>query len=116
MANSYQVVVHVDEADPTRHQMALGNVLNLLADLGDQVRAVEVVANGPGLDMFVSGAASAPMVESCREKGVGLSACANTLRSRHLDTSALLDGVEVVSSGIGQVVRRQAEGWQYVRP
>ena len=96
--------------------MALGNVLNLLTDLGDQVQAVEVVANGPGLDMFLSGAESAPMVESCRERGVVLSACANTLRSRNLDRSALLDGVEVVSSGIGQVVRRQADGWQYVRP
>jgi intracellular sulfur oxidation DsrE/DsrF family protein len=27
-----------------------------------------------------------------------------------------LDPVEVVSSGAGELVRRQAEGWAYVRP
>ncbi len=109
-------MVHVDEADAPRHRMALGNVLNLLADLGDEVKAVEVVANGPGLDMLMSGSEAAPMVQSCREKGVALSACANTLRTRGMDSSQLLEGVQVVSSGVGQVVRRQAEGWQYVRP
>jgi intracellular sulfur oxidation DsrE/DsrF family protein len=33
-----------------------------------------------------------------------------------IDRSMLAEGVTTVRSGIGELVRRQREGWAYVRP
>lgn len=113
---TYRVVIHVDESEPTKHRAVLGNVANLLTDLGPDATEVEVVAHGPGLDLLLTGTPHGEQVGALQEQGVRMLACANTLRIRDLTAADLLAGVEVVSAGIGHIVRREHEGWQYVRP
>jgi intracellular sulfur oxidation DsrE/DsrF family protein len=110
------VVVHLDEADPARQRLALANVANLLADLGPAGVPVELVVNGPGLDAALQGSALAPELAGLQGRGVVVAACANTLAARGLDRRALLPEVQVVPAGVGELVRRQWEGWAYLRP
>jgi intracellular sulfur oxidation DsrE/DsrF family protein len=42
-------------------------------------------------------------------------ACNNSLINRKIDKSALLPFVTVVPSGVAELVKKQAEGWQYLR-
>lgn len=109
------VVVHLDEADPQKHQAVLINIANLRAEMGDST-PVELVAHGPGLDALLSASPHAQALAGLIAKGMVASACANTLRGRQIDPAALVEGVRVVPAGVAQLVRRQREGWSYLRP
>jgi intracellular sulfur oxidation DsrE/DsrF family protein len=109
------VVFHLDEADPTKHALALRNMANLLDDLGEGT-PVELVMNGPGLG---AGLADAPHADRMREllgRGASVAACANSMRDNEVSVEQLIEGVHVVPSGVGQLVTRQREGWAYLRP
>ncbi len=112
----WRVVVHLDESDPNRQRLAVANLANLLDDLGDQQVVAELVANGPGLDAVLTTSTIGAELDALMVRGVAILACANTLRARHRSTADLLPGTEVVPAGISHLVRRQHEGWAYVRP
>jgi len=38
------------------------------------------------------------------------------MRAQQLSPEALLPGVGIVPAGVAQLVRRQREGWAYLRP
>jgi len=49
-------------------------------------------------------------------RGVIVAACENSMRSAGVTAEQLADGARIVPSGIAQLVRRQRDGWAYVRP
>lgn len=112
----YHVVFHLDEAEPAKHEAVLRNISNLLDDLGQERTEVELVAHGPGIDLLIGKTGQAERLSQLAQRGVVLAACANTLRERQIPHEQLVAHVTIVSSGVGELVRRQQEGWQYVRP
>ena len=111
-----RTVFHVPEGDAGYGEGAFGNAANLLADDTIEVE-VAVVANGDGVAHLRSDAPTADRVRELLEAGVDVCACGNTIRKRDgLEESDLVDGVAVVSSGMGELTRRQADGYAYVRP
>jgi intracellular sulfur oxidation DsrE/DsrF family protein len=109
------VVIHLDEGEPAKHEAVLRNIANLLDELGPGT-AAELVVHGPGLDAVLDGAPHAAAVRDLLGKGVAVAACGNTMRQRSVPASRLIPGVRVVPAGIAELVRRQREGWSYVRP
>lgn len=117
-ARTLRVVVHLDEAAPRRQRLALANVANLLdaaAASGETVE-VEVVLNGPAVAAARRSGDAAFALGRLQARGVVLVACANSLRTTGIDASELLADVVVVPAGVAHLVRRQHEGWAYVRP
>lgn len=110
----YRVVFQLDDANPDKHEAVLRNVRNTVADLGPDV-SVLVVAHGPGLGLLTGASGFADQLAGLVGQGVAFAACGNTMRRQEVPESALLPDVTVVSSGIGEVVRRQHDGWAYVR-
>lgn len=111
-----KAVFHVSTADSEVQQRAVSNVGNLLGDDTVDVTDVALVANGPGIDLLREDSAHAEGLSSLAERGVALEACGNTLQGRGLSADDLLDGVERVSSGVGELVRLQDQGYAYLRP
>ena len=56
------------------------------------------------------------MLRELQNKGVTLVACNKTMESQKLEPEDLLEGVKVVPSGVGELVKKQSEGWIYIRP
>jgi intracellular sulfur oxidation DsrE/DsrF family protein len=109
------VVVHLDEADPGKHEAVLGNIANLLAELGEAT-VIELVVHGPGLAAALSGSPHAAETRRLIGRGVSVAACGNTMRREGVRPDRLIEGVSVVPAGLAQIVRRQRDGWAYVRP
>lgn len=109
------IVVHLDEAEPDKHASVLRNIGNLLDELGDGTE-IELVAHGPGLAAAITGSPHAAQVRELLSRGVSVAACANTMREKNVSADALIEGVHVVPAGIAELVRKQREGWAYVRP
>jgi intracellular sulfur oxidation DsrE/DsrF family protein len=115
--DKYRAVFHVDEGNEARVGMALKNIENLIADLGEENVQVELVTNGRGVTALVkTPSPHQEQIERLAAKGVRFAACANSLRQAGLTPDTLLGVVEVVPSGVGELVKKQAQGWAYIRP
>ncbi len=110
----YSVVFHIDEDDESRILLLISNVRNLMVDL-ESVR-IEVVAYSMGVNVLRRNSEYSGDIAELIGRGVRFCACSNTLRAFGMDVDDLLEGVKVVSSGVGHIVRRQTEGWAYIRP
>jgi intracellular sulfur oxidation DsrE/DsrF family protein len=112
----HRVVFHVNVDLEERWQEVLTNVENLQKTLGPEGVEIEVVAHGAGIGLVQSkNAALRDRVETIEKTGPVFAACSNTLHKRELTAADLTPGVKIVDSGIAEVVRRQEEGWSYVK-
>ncbi len=109
------VVIHLDEDAPAKHEAVLRNITNLLHEVTEDT-PVELVAHGPGVGVLLSSNPHASGVRDLHSRGVRFVACANTLAQMAITPARLVDGVSVAPSGVGRLVRRQQQGWAYLRP
>lgn len=113
----YRVVFQVTSERSEAWEGAFRNIDNLIDALGADAVHVEVVVNSGGIGMArKSNAAMAGRIERLAEGGnVTFLACENTMKRRKIGMEDLLPSFGTVDSGVAQVVRRQAEGWQFVK-
>ncbi len=119
----YKVIFHIDEPSKGRADQVLMNITNLLNDLGDSSVDVELLANGGGVRALTKGAEGqaeqveqAKLVQALAKRGVRFVACQNSLDHLNMQRSDLLDLVEVIPAGVSELVRKQNQGWAYIRP
>ncbi len=111
-----RVVVQVDESNSATWNLALNNVRNAQRELGAQNIDIEVVAFGPGLDMLRDDSVVASRVEEAIAAGVRFVACRNTMQAQHLTEAVMAPGIGYAQAGVVEIIRRQAEGYSYLRP
>lgn len=110
----YRVLFHLN--DEVRAEDTLNNIDNLLQDIEGDIE-VMLVVHSKGVYPFKKNRnADRDKIEKLIKKGVRISVCNNTLDGLNLKKDDFIDGIEVVSSSVGELVRRQKEGWQYIKP
>ena len=116
---THKIAFHVDENDPKVMNMSLNNVQNVsnyYAGKGEKV-IIELVAYGPGLNMFVKGKSPVEdriSVMSMSIDDLKFSACGNTHRKMSEKAGkdvALIDGVGMAPSGVVRLVELQEQGY-----
>jgi uncharacterized protein len=116
-ARSNRVVLQVSDADPARWGLALNNAGNLQAELGGPGQVdLEIVVFGPGIGMLKSSSPVGARVASALKSGLSVVACQNTMRGQQLTPADMLPAIGYVPSGVAEIVRKQQQGWAYVRP
>ena len=115
-APTTRVVVQVSEAGPARWNLVLNNVKNLQDDLGADKVAVEIVAYGPGIGMLKLDAVTNSRITDALKSGVAVRACENTMRNQKILKADMHPGISYVPAGVVQIIKRQQEGWAYLRP
>ena len=110
------MVLQVSDADPAKWNLALNNARNVQEDLGKGNVDVEIVAYGPGLNMLKSDSKVADRLAQALDNNIGLMACENTMRNTKVQKSDMYSGISYVDAGVVHIMKRQREGWAYVRP
>ncbi len=117
-----KVLVHVSSAGREALSAAVDEIEDLLRDARASKRRlqVEVVANGPGLDLLrADDAALAGRLANLRRQypELGFVACNQTIERRRAAGRPveLLAGTVVAPSALHEVVERLRAGWIYVR-
>ncbi len=114
-----KVVFHVNEVE--RWDVALGNITNLLADAGEGAVDAIALANGHAVAVYAD-AAKVEKMKSFSEKGVKFLACRNSLKRMCAAGSVCIREenmplfVTVVPAGITEIIKKQHEGYAYVKP
>lgn len=107
------VIFHL--AEPDRFGVILDEIRNLFADPGIGSVIVEVMANSDGVYAIKQNGPHMEEAGRLSVEGVRFTACANSLRIRHLSREGIMPFVEPVPSGIGELVKRQRKGYAYIR-
>ena len=111
-----RVVFQVSDADPGKWNLALNNARNVQADLGKDNVEIEVLAYGPGLSMLKADSKVADRLAKALDSGVALLACENTMRNTNVGKEQMYYGIKYVEAGVTHLMKRQREGWAYIRP
>jgi len=109
----YKVVIQLSDNDTFIQKSILRQITNLLEALEDV--AVEVVTHSYGIDLLLAGTPFHEVIHRLEQKGVAFLVCENTLKHEKLERSQLLDTIRTVPAGVAHIVRRQAEGWGYIK-
>ena len=111
----HRVVFEVTTDSPDAWQAILNNVDNLKIALGDKTQ-VRVVAHGKGLGLLLAtNVALKERMQNASARGVIFAACENTMKKQNVKKEQLLPFATTVDSGIAEVVRKQGEGWAYIK-
>ena len=111
-----RVVFQVSDNDPVKWNLALNNARNVQQDLGAQNVEIEIVAYGPGLAMLRSESKVADRLAGALDSNVGLVACENTMKNTKVTRDQMYAGISYVQAGVTHIMKRQREGWAYIRP
>ena len=112
----YKVIFQVSDNDPAKWNLTLNNAKNVQTDLGKQNVEIEIVAYGPGLNMLKAESAVAGRVNAALDESVAVVACDNTMDNMKLTNADLIGGIGHVKAGVVQLMERQRQGWNYIRP
>ena len=115
-AKPNKLVVQVSDNDPMKWGLALNNAYNVQADLGADTVELEIVVYGPGINMLKAGSPVADRVASAMKSGIRVLACENTMTNQKLAKSDMLPELGYVTAGVTQLMKRQQQGWAYIRP
>lgn len=106
-------VFHVDET--AKWGLALTNLENVLNEVGEEKAKLEIVGNAEAVKGFLDPSLTSRM-EALNSRGVRFMACRNALKAFDLEPASLPGFVQVVPAGVVEVIRKQSEGYAYVRP
>jgi uncharacterized protein len=115
-AKAHKVVFQVSDAEPAKWNLALNNVKNVQQDLGKDKVAIEIVAYGPGIGMLTMDSIVGARIAEALGSGVSVVACENTMRNQKLVRDDMLPKIGYVEAGVVQLMKRQQEGYAYIRP
>ncbi len=109
-------VLQVSDNDPAKWNLALNNAQNMQEALGKDKVTIEIVAYGPGIYMLKADSKVAARLNAALDSNVELAACATTMKKFKIDKADLVGGATVVPGGVIEIMKRQSEGWAYIRP
>lgn len=111
-----RIVIQMSDADPAKWNLALNNAKNLQDDVGAANVDIEIVAYGPGIGMLKMESPVASRVGDAAKAGVKVLACENTMRGQKLTREDMNAAISYVPAGVTEIMKKQAEGWSYLRP
>lgn len=111
-----KVVIQVSDSIPGKWNLALNNAKNIQEAIGKDKVEVEIVAYGPGIDMLRFESEVGSRIEKAVTDGVKVMACENTMRNMKLTKPDMLSTIAYVPAGVVEIMRKEREGWSYIRP
>jgi intracellular sulfur oxidation DsrE/DsrF family protein len=105
----YRVIFHADENK--NFSLALKNIENLIADLGEDALEVELLLNSEAVSMMLKDSNDyTEQIRKLTSKKVQFAVCSNSMGNMNITKENLLDIANVVPSGVGELVKKQSQG------
>ncbi|AWR94196.1 DsrE family protein [Acidianus brierleyi] len=106
-----KVVVQV--SDNSRALQAMKSVLNLRNDIKDA--EIEVVFHQDAIRSLIKGNENENTINELFKNNVAVVGCRNSMTALGIKDEQLIEGIKIVTAGVGEIVRKQSEGWIYLR-
>lgn len=111
----HRIIMQLSSNDTLVWKGLMNNLKHLKAGWGDSV-VIEVVAHGPGLDLLTTGKTTQQeKITQFKKAGIQFIACENTMMERKVAKESIIAEAGFVRMGIGEIVRKQEQGWSYIK-
>jgi len=116
--NPRKFVFPITKWDRKEVNHVLSSVNNVIKFYGPENSEVVIVAYSRGINTLLKHRDSKirKRVEALMTYDIEFIACENTMKTLKIDEKDLLDGVEIVTAGIVELIERQLRGYIYIRP
>ena len=112
----HKLIIQVSDNDPAKWNLALNNAKNVQDDVGAANVDIAIVAYGPGIGMLKLESSSGARVADAIKANVRVVACENTMRAQKITKDDMLPAISYVPAGVTEIMKKQGEGWAYLRP
>jgi hypothetical protein len=114
----HRVALHLNSDDERIQKGALNNIKNLYEEYGPDRLKVELVANGPGLKLFIRKDTkfAEELAQLKKAYGVEYTACSNTMKGMKVTREDLIETVDRTVPAIVRLIELQEQGWAYIKP
>lgn len=115
-----KVLFHIDELN--KWDMTVTNVKNMInfSRESEEKVEIEVVANGEAVFRFKknedANSSYSVEFESLFTDDVKIVACNNALSKFYISKDEIFEFIEVVPAGIVEIVKKQEDGFTYIKP
>ena len=110
----YNVVIDVTSGDTIVHRMVTRWVSEIIH--ADPSANVEVVFYAKSLDMVTGkSTVSDSIAVFSANKNIKFKVCEVAMKNNNIQKSMLLPGIETVPDGIYEIVKKQHDGWGYIK-
>lgn len=108
------IVIQVSTPEQRTWNQALNYVENLQTLYGKENVEIEIVALGWGIGMLKLDSPLATRVAATLKRGAQVQACQVTMSRQKLTKDDMLPDIGFVPAGLGEIIKRQREGWSYI--
>ena len=116
LENPRQFVFPITKGENDEITHVLNSANNVMKFYGPEKCEVCIVAYSKGITAVMKHRLFAKRIRSLMTYDVEFIACGNTMTTFKMKEKDLIDGVEVVTAGIVELIERQLKGWIYIRP
>jgi hypothetical protein len=104
-----------DSSHALDHILSVAN--NVLKFYGPENVEMEIVAYSKGIRLLLArDNSTAVRVDALMQYDVTFIACGNTMRTKDIKEEELIEGSEIVTAGVVELLERVNEGWTYIKP
>jgi intracellular sulfur oxidation DsrE/DsrF family protein len=111
-----RLVIQVSDADTGKWNLALNNAKNVQNAYGADKVDIEIVAYGPGIGMLKMDSVVGNRIDESKQSGITVVACQNTMKNMKLTNEDMLPNSSYVPSGVVEIIKKQNDGYAYLRP
>jgi len=117
MDNPRKIVFSIVEGDKDSINHLLGAANNVLKFYGPENVEMEIVAYSQGIKMLLKNDKKiVERVDTLMQYDVVFVACGNTMRTLNIKEADLIDGTEIVTAGIVEILEKMKGEWEHIRP
>lgn len=112
---NYKVVLDITSKDTMDHKMAIRWMTEILK--AEPTAKVEAVFFGQSLAMIAKdrSVVADAITRLAANKNASFKVCTVAMKTHNVDVSQLVPGVQTVPDGIYEIVKKQQEGWGYIK-
>ncbi len=111
--SNMKAIFHVDQIE--RLDLALNNIIHVLEI--EPTMEIELLAHGNAVQGFlVEGNTNLSTIETLSHQGVTFALCHHSLDKFQLSQEQLSTAVTVVPAGAYELIKKQTEGFSYIKP
>lgn len=109
------VAFHLSQIRADEVRKALRNIEHLREDKPEA--EIHAVSNTSAVTMMEEGSNFEDKIKNLIEdEDVAMKACANSIEGTEMSKEDLIEGVEVVTSGVSELAELQKNGFAYIKP
>jgi len=110
----YDIVIGVSDKDKV--EPAITNAHNLQKEFGAACANIEIVNFSAAVTMLSPMSTKATAIKEALQSGIKIVACQNSMNKFNMTEDDLSPGITTVPSGVAEIVKRQKQGYIYLRP